>query len=123
MKLIMEAGADRRRENLPTATEVAAVIPDIEPDWHKSTFRDMRLTVLRPVSGGLGLERVDPKAFRRRLTKSIRSRMHWFLSTIYESCSSRCHMLADWILVSSPLPSCQPEKIDTLHSLSLTVIS
>jgi hypothetical protein len=28
MRLIMETGADRRRENLPTANEVALVIPD-----------------------------------------------------------------------------------------------
>jgi hypothetical protein len=31
MRLIQEVGADRRRENLPTASEVAAIIPDIGP--------------------------------------------------------------------------------------------
>ena len=28
MRLVLEAGADRRRENLPTSDEVAAIIPD-----------------------------------------------------------------------------------------------
>src|SRR5271170_804225 len=60
MRLIQEVGADRRRENLPTASEVAAIIPDIGPAWHKRTFRDMQLTLRSPVAGQLGLRRVDP---------------------------------------------------------------
>ena len=47
LRLIQEAGADRRRENLPTATEVDALIPDLGPGWHKRTFRDMHLTLRR----------------------------------------------------------------------------
>jgi hypothetical protein len=29
LTLVMEPGADRRRENLPTASEVAAIVPDV----------------------------------------------------------------------------------------------
>jgi len=60
MRLIQEVGADRRRENLPTASEVAAIIPDIGPAWHKRTFRDMQLTLRSPAAGQLGLRRIDP---------------------------------------------------------------
>ena len=57
MRLVMEEGADRRRENLPLGSEVAAVIPDI-PDYGKVTFRDIRLA-LRGDSGQSGLIRID----------------------------------------------------------------
>ena len=60
MRLIQEVGADRRRENLPTASEVAAIIPDIGPDWHKRTFRDMVLTLRSGQAGNSYLQRVDP---------------------------------------------------------------
>jgi hypothetical protein len=60
MRLIQEVGADHRRENLPTTSEVAAIIPDSGPGWHKRTFRDMQLRLRSPVAGQLGLEHVDP---------------------------------------------------------------
>ena len=60
MRLVMDYGADRRRENLPTSSEVAAIIPDLGPGWHKTTFRDMSLTLRSANPGQLGLRRVDP---------------------------------------------------------------
>jgi hypothetical protein len=45
---------------LPIASEVAAIIPDISPDWHQRTFRDMILQLCNANPGTLGLERVDP---------------------------------------------------------------
>ena len=32
LKLVMECGGDKRRENLPTTSEVAAIIPDEDDD-------------------------------------------------------------------------------------------
>jgi hypothetical protein len=60
LRLVQEVGADRRRENLPTASEVAAIIPDIGPGWHERTFRDMHLRLRSAVPGTHGLDRVDP---------------------------------------------------------------
>ena len=40
MQLILEAGADRRRENLPTSDEVAVIIPD---EYGDASFRDIVL--------------------------------------------------------------------------------
>ena len=40
MRLVLEEGADRRRENLPTSDEVAVIIPDENGD---SSFRDIVL--------------------------------------------------------------------------------
>jgi hypothetical protein len=60
MRLIQEVGADRQRENLPTVSEVAAIIPDISPDWHKRTFRDTLLTLRNDQAGNSGLQLVDP---------------------------------------------------------------
>jgi hypothetical protein len=60
LRLIQEVGADRRRENLPTASEIAAVIPDVGPGWEKRTFRDMRLQLRTENPHQLGLRRVDP---------------------------------------------------------------
>ena len=40
MRLILEAGADRRRENLPTSNEVAVIIPD---EYGDASFRDIVL--------------------------------------------------------------------------------
>jgi Helitron helicase-like domain at N-terminus len=44
--LVMEAGADRRRENLPTASEVAGIIPDMGPDTLPSL--DLSVTLRAP---------------------------------------------------------------------------
>ena len=40
MRLILEAGADRRRENLPTSNEVAVIIPD---EYGDASFRNIIL--------------------------------------------------------------------------------
>ena len=40
LRLILEAGADRRRENLPTSDEVAVIIPD---EYSDASFRDIVL--------------------------------------------------------------------------------
>ena len=42
MRLIIESGADRRRENLPTSNEVIALIPD---EYTDASRRDLVLTV------------------------------------------------------------------------------
>jgi hypothetical protein len=55
MRLIVESGADRRRENLPTATEIAVVIPD---EYSESSRRDILLAVRNPAYGRSGLEKV-----------------------------------------------------------------
>ncbi|KAH8702200.1 hypothetical protein BGW36DRAFT_356334 [Talaromyces proteolyticus] len=60
LRLIQEVGSDRRRENLPTVSEVAAIIPDIGPIWHQRTFRDMQLQLRSSVPGVTGLQRIDP---------------------------------------------------------------
>jgi Helitron helicase-like domain at N-terminus len=56
LALAMDPGADRRRENLPTASEVAAIVPDVGPDSQPS--RDLQLT-LRAPRGGYPLQRVS----------------------------------------------------------------
>ncbi|KAN0085441.1 hypothetical protein V8E54_001908, partial [Elaphomyces granulatus] len=43
MTLVMEPGADRRRENLPTASEVAAIVPDVGPGTRST--QDLRLSL------------------------------------------------------------------------------
>lgn len=40
MQLIVEAGADLRRENLPTADDIALLIPD---EYGEASFRDIVL--------------------------------------------------------------------------------
>jgi hypothetical protein len=45
MRLIVEKGADRRRENLPTANKVAVLIPDELDD---AGLRDLVLAVRQP---------------------------------------------------------------------------
>jgi hypothetical protein len=40
MRLILEAGANRRRENLLMSNEVAVIIPD---EYDNTTFRDIML--------------------------------------------------------------------------------
>jgi hypothetical protein len=42
MRLVVEAGADRRRENLPTGKKVTAIIPD---KYTAASCRDLVLTV------------------------------------------------------------------------------
>jgi hypothetical protein len=42
IRLIMESGADRRRENLPTSNEVTAIIPD---EYTDASRRDLVLMV------------------------------------------------------------------------------
>ena len=42
MRLIVELGADRRRENLPTSNEVTAIILD---EYTDASRRDLILTV------------------------------------------------------------------------------
>jgi hypothetical protein len=42
MRLIIESGADRRRENLPISNEVTAIIPD---EYTDASRRDLVLTV------------------------------------------------------------------------------
>jgi hypothetical protein len=55
LSLVMEAAADRRRENLPTASEVAGVIPDLGA----GTDPSLSLSVtLRSPQGGTGWQRV-----------------------------------------------------------------
>jgi hypothetical protein len=56
MALVMPAGADPRRQNLPTVSEVAAVVPDVGPGI--STARDIWLT-LRTPEGGSSLRRLS----------------------------------------------------------------
>lgn len=45
MKLIMEVGADKRRENLPTSNQMAVIIPD---EYGQSCFRDIVLATRNP---------------------------------------------------------------------------
>jgi hypothetical protein len=47
MRLVLEAGADRRRENLPTSDEVAVILPD---EYAEPSFRDIILAY-RPIAG------------------------------------------------------------------------
>lgn len=44
MRLILEAGADRRRENLLTSNKVAVIIPD---EYSDASFRDIVLAERR----------------------------------------------------------------------------
>ena len=55
MRLIVETGADRRRENLPTGNEVAAIIPN---EYTEASRRDILLAVRDPVYGQSHLEKV-----------------------------------------------------------------
>lgn len=56
LRLIQEVGTDRRRENLPMATEVAAIIPNVGPGWEKRTL----YLQLRCAVNQRGLTKVDP---------------------------------------------------------------
>lgn len=54
MRLILQSGADRRRENLPTATELAGILPD---EFADESRRDVLLAV-QPGRNGPQLHRV-----------------------------------------------------------------
>jgi len=57
MRLIMQSGADRRRENLPTGDEVAVILSD---EFEGASRRDIVLAVRNPQGGGSPLARIDP---------------------------------------------------------------
>jgi hypothetical protein len=57
MRLIMESGADRRRENLPTSNEVAGIFTD---EFEGASRRDIVLAVRRPKEGASALYRISP---------------------------------------------------------------
>ena len=57
MRLIMESGADRRRENLPTSHEVAVILSD---EFEGASRRDIVLAVRNPQGGDAPLTRIDP---------------------------------------------------------------
>lgn len=59
LRLIMQEKADKRRENLPTRSEVAAIIPDAGQDYGRRTFRDIILC-LRRSGNGPQLQQIDP---------------------------------------------------------------
>ena len=56
MRLIMEAGADRRRSNLPTSDEIAGIIPD---EYGEPCKRDIVLTERVAGVTGTSLKRID----------------------------------------------------------------
>ena len=55
MRLILQSGADRRRENLPTATELAGILPD---EFTDESRRDILLAVREPDRNGSQLHRI-----------------------------------------------------------------
>ena len=55
MRLILQSGADRRRENLPTATELAGILSD---EFTDESRRDILLAVREPGRNGPQLHRV-----------------------------------------------------------------
>jgi hypothetical protein len=55
MRLILQSGADRRRENLPTATELAGILPD---EFTDESRRDILLAVREPGRTGPQLHQV-----------------------------------------------------------------
>jgi hypothetical protein len=55
MHLVLQSGADRRRENLPTSTELAGILPD---EFTDESRRDVLLAVREPGRNGQQLHRV-----------------------------------------------------------------
>lgn len=55
MRLVVESGADRRRENLPTSTEVAAILPN---EFGEASRRDIILAIRNPSVNGPQLKQV-----------------------------------------------------------------
>ena len=58
LQLVTEQGLDKRRFNLPTSNEVAALIPD-QPDYGPKPSRDVALS-LRAAAGTSGTRRITP---------------------------------------------------------------
>lgn len=56
MRLVMEAGADQRRENLPTSDEVAVILPD---EFSGGSRRDIVLAVRNPSGNQPRLATID----------------------------------------------------------------
>ena len=56
MRLVMETGADRRRENLPTSNEIAIVLPD---EFAEASGRDILLAVRNPTRAEPLLSQID----------------------------------------------------------------
>lgn len=56
IRLVVESGADRRRENLPTSDEVAVIIPD---ETAEQSCRDILLAVRNPGRNSPALTRVN----------------------------------------------------------------
>lgn len=56
LRLVMESGADKRRHNLPTSNEVAAIIPD---EYGEAGFRDIVLAHRNPDANRL-FSVIDP---------------------------------------------------------------
>jgi hypothetical protein len=52
MHLVLETGADRRRENLPTANELVVILPD---EYAEASNRDIVFAVHHPAQHGAGL--------------------------------------------------------------------
>lgn len=57
MKLVMETGADKRRENLPTSSEMAVIIPD---EYGEPCFRDIVLATRNTDTDGQSFSHIDP---------------------------------------------------------------
>jgi hypothetical protein len=55
MRLVLQTGADRRRENLPTATELAGILPD---EFADESRRDVLLAVREPGRNEQQLHRI-----------------------------------------------------------------
>jgi hypothetical protein len=55
MRLVVQSGADQRRENLPTSVEIAGILPD---EWDQASERDIILAVRDPTGNGPRLHRV-----------------------------------------------------------------
>jgi hypothetical protein len=55
MRLILQLGADRRRENLPTTTKLAGILPD---EFTDESRRDILLAVREPDRNGSQLHRI-----------------------------------------------------------------
>lgn len=56
VRLVMETGADRRRENLPTSDELAVILPD---EFAGGSRRDIVLAVRDPARNAPRLTRID----------------------------------------------------------------
>lgn len=56
MRLILQSGADRRRENLPTATELAGILPD---EFADESRRDILLAVRESTCNGPQLHQIS----------------------------------------------------------------